>query len=76
MSNPEIKPMLLSIGWEFAADVDGDGNVTGDDFVAFTECMSGPLLAMPPDCDAADFDADNDADLVDLRTFQHAFGTQ
>ena len=28
MSSPEIKPTLQSIGWTFAADLDGDGDVS------------------------------------------------
>lgn len=64
-----------------AADTDCDGDIDGDDFLAFEACLSGPdvnVTPLPPmttqDChDAFDGDADADIDLIDLSAFQLQF---
>jgi hypothetical protein len=73
MSNPEIRPMLQSIGWTFDGDLDGDGFVDGTDFTMFAGCMTGPDATYTTGCDGADLVADSHIDLSDLAVFQTAF---
>ncbi len=60
-------------------DVDWDGDVDADDFVAFVDCLGGPSVTSPPvDCDpegfiAVDSDGDGDVDGWDVGAFQRAF---
>lgn len=54
-------------------DLDGDGDVDGDDFVLFCACMAGPEMTPPLDCGGADLDTDQDVDLRDLSGFQTLF---
>jgi hypothetical protein len=80
MANPEIRPMLLSIGWSFSGDFDDDGDVDLDDYARFEDCMTGPDEgSLPPGCPAADFaeadlDDDNDVDLFDFAVLEGLFG--
>jgi hypothetical protein len=76
MSNPEIKPMLQSIGWSFDADIDGNGDVDSQDFDVFAGCMSGPDASPSPGCEAADLNEDGAVDLADLAELQAAFTAQ
>ncbi len=60
-------------------DFDGDLDVDIDDFDAFTTCMGGPDVLVPPGgCGSTafgmgDFDCDGDSDLADFAAFQIAF---
>ncbi len=58
-----------------APDLDCDGDVDRDDFVAFLACAAGPgvSLAGLPACQKADLDGDGDADLADLAALQACF---
>lgn len=51
-------------------DINDDGLVNPDDFLAFTDCMLGPDIPLHIDCLAANLDADHDADLDDLAHLQ------
>jgi hypothetical protein len=46
----------------------------------FTSCMTGPgtgeKALLPPECQAVDFDADGDVDLLDFKAFQIGAGAQ
>lgn len=57
-------------------DCDGNGVVNLDDYSGLRLCT---LLSAggspPPFCVCVDFDADNDTDLIDFRTFQIAYST-
>ena len=64
-------------------DADCDGDIDGDDQLAFEDCFSGPegtiVPSQPPltesSCTAAfDFDEDGDIDASDAAVFQDAFG--
>ncbi len=57
-------------------DFDQDGDVDGDDFAIFADCLAGPDVASEPGCAEADPDGDGDADLVDFVTFQESFTGQ
>lgn len=76
MSNPDIKPMLQSIGWTLEGDLDGDCDVDSEDFSALAGCMAGPDDPYTPGCNGADLDDDGDVDLADFATFQAAFTGQ
>jgi hypothetical protein len=64
-----------------SADYDSDAEVTLDDFYFFHECLSnrrpgingGPGQDSGPGCRFADFDLDNDVDLLDAAEFQLNF---
>ena len=56
-------------------DADGDGIVGSGDFNALPVCATGPeVFTVGQDCEAFDFDDDQDIDLLDLARFQEAFG--
>jgi hypothetical protein len=73
MSNPEIRPAVQAMGWTFDGDLDGDTDVDGGDFLDFVECVSGPDVALPAGCGAADLDGDGDVDAFEISIFQVAF---
>ena len=54
-------------------DLDGDGDVDLDDFLRFADCLSGPGVAYPVGCEAADMEGGNDVDEADFAVFQAAF---
>ena len=64
-----------------SGDYDSDAEVTLDDFYFFHECLSnrrpgingGPRMGAGPGCRFADFDFDNDVDLLDVAEFQLNF---
>jgi hypothetical protein len=70
-----VTPQPFTIlGTSLAGDHDGDGDVDGDDFAEFPECMTGPDGSpLPPGCSVFDFDTDEDVDLPDFALFQTAF---
>jgi hypothetical protein len=64
------------------ADIDGDGDVDLDDWVAFLDCMddkctntclTGPATDVPEACRASDLDCDDAVDLRDVALFQDVF---
>lgn len=55
-------------------DSDSDGDVDLTDFLAFTDCLTGPTQAgVPAECCMFDAYSDCDVDLEDLAIFQMAF---
>lgn len=62
---------------DLPGDADGDGAVTFDDWLYFTDCMTGPCdvpicappLYLDPCCWLRDFDDDGDVDLRDYAVF-------
>ncbi len=54
-------------------DLDGDGDVTLDDWAIFAACVSGPEAPSPGGCDNAYLDGDADVDLEDVAAFQRFF---
>lgn len=74
MANPEIKPMLQSIGWTLTGDLDGDGEIDLTDYTLFEGCLTGPGEgALPPGCSDADLDGNGRVDLRDVAIFQQVF---
>jgi hypothetical protein len=75
MANPEIKPMLVDIGWSFGGDLNGDYTIDLADYALLAACVSGPdEPTIPPGCpperfDSSDLDNDDDVDLADLAIF-------
>jgi hypothetical protein len=75
--------LLAGCGSGVTGDVDGDGDVSLEDFAGFATCMSNgmcvdppcttPLFANPACCNA-DADADGDVDLSDFAAFTRVFG--
>ncbi len=64
-----------------SGDYDSDAEVASDDFYFFHECLSnrrpgingGPAQDAGPGCRFADFDFDDDVDLLDVAEFQLNF---
>lgn len=55
-------------------DADDDGDIDSDDYLVLESCLTGPLPGvLGAGCDAFDFDADANIDLVDLAQFAVAF---
>ena len=53
-------------------DLDHDRDIDLDDFELLPDCLLGPDVPLPPECDAT-IDPDGDADLADLALFQTLF---
>jgi hypothetical protein len=56
-------------------DLDGDGDVDGNDFITFSLCFNGSLNPPQSGCanDTADLDGDDDVDGNDFLTFSLCF---
>ena len=63
-------PLAVVALGHLPADLDGDGDVDGDDLNAFGDCMDGPDVSVDPACEPADQDGDSDADLSDYSSIQ------
>jgi hypothetical protein len=80
MRNPEIVPMLHSIGMFYDVDFDADGDVDYDDLLSFLDCVAGPEVTTPPAgvppqvFDASNLDTDEDVDLHDFAILQRLGG--
>lgn len=75
MSNPEIAPMMQSIGMFYEADFNHSGSVDAADLNPFATCLAGPDNGVPSGVSAttfnlADLDNDGDVDLNDTAIFQ------
>ena len=57
-----------------AGDCDGDGDVDGNDFNQFADCLAGPEATPPGGCECADRDGDDDVDVADFAAFALNFG--
>jgi hypothetical protein len=81
MANPEIKPMLVDIGWSFTGDLNSDTHIDLTDYALLAGCMSGPDVSTPPpgcapeSFDSADLDDDHDVDVADMAIFSRLFET-
>ena len=53
-------------------DLDDDGDVDADDFIVFSDCLTGPEVPLLAGCYFADLDRDGDVDLADFAAFAHA----
>jgi hypothetical protein len=71
-------PPIVDMGaYEFRpGDCGHDGDVDGDDFVEFENCLRGPSGEFPPSCECFDLDGDGRVDLGDFATFQVGFTGQ
>jgi hypothetical protein len=77
MSNPEIRPMLDAIGFEFEPDLDHDGVLTPVDGLAALDHLAGPDLSPLGDSEAGmacDQDGDGDVDAADWAGLHVRFG--
>jgi hypothetical protein len=54
-------------------DLDVDGDVDTQDFIATAICLNGPGNGLVPGCGALDLDGDFDVDLRDVGAFQTIF---
>jgi hypothetical protein len=54
-------------------DFDHDCDVDLDDYTAFRDCFSGPMVHDAPGCEAKDLDGDNDVDMLDFGLFQRCY---
>ena len=54
-------------------DLDHDRDIDLDDFELLPDCLLGPDVPLPPECDAYDLDPDADVDLADFALFQTLF---
>ena len=81
MASPiDVHAMIMATaGGPIPGDIDSDGDVDLNDWIAVSKCAAGPDVTVPPiGCDLslyaiADIDADNDVDLNDLSEFSLAF---
>ncbi|MCP4590436.1 MAG: hypothetical protein GY842_06820 [bacterium] len=55
-------------------DLDADCDVDLIDYQIFAACLTGPEGGIPPDCSAANLEANADIDLRDFAYLQHLFG--
>jgi len=60
----------LALAPPVPGDIDGDGDVDGDDGAALMACLNGPEVAAPSGCAEADLDGDGDVDLTDCGVQQ------
>jgi hypothetical protein len=65
-----IEPVAAMFG-----DADDDGDVDYADWTALADCVAGPDLQMPLNCEIFDGDADGDVDLSDCAAFIRVFQT-
>lgn len=56
-----------------SGDYDSDGQVDGEDFYFFEECLLGSGVDAGPGCRFADFDFDTDVDCDDWASFKQAW---
>lgn len=56
-------------------DHDGDGDVDLQDVAAYLQCADGPAGPAAIDCQAFDWNGDQDVDFADFGQLQRAFGT-
>jgi hypothetical protein len=73
VAHSDINQLGILLSRPLSGDLDGDGDVDIDDFDLFADCISGPDVGFPPDCDLADLDGDGDVDLSDFAEFQSVF---
>ncbi|GMU21988.1 MAG: hypothetical protein AMXMBFR13_20760 [Phycisphaerae bacterium] len=66
---------VTSIDWYplSPADFDTDGDVDGQDLLAFDACASGPAMAVRAGCEGKDLDHDGDVDQEDFGVFQRCY---
>ncbi len=73
-SDPTTKPFLtITEASAYPGDHDADGDVDGADYLAFSDCLSGPGEAVDLDCHGFDFDNDTDVDYFDYAAFAGYF---
>ena len=64
-------------GGPVEGELDCDGDVDLDDFALFADCITGVGGDVSlTECAPADYDGDNDVDLIDVAVFQRLFGTE
>lgn len=79
MSNPEIAPMLQSIGMYADVDFNTDGNVNLLDMDLYFNAIASPNITTPPPgvpqqlFDLADLDGDADVDMFDFQIAQRLY---
>ncbi len=69
-NNPD---QIDAASWNGRGDGDGDSDVDLADFESFGNCLAGPNVTVPPECEIYDFDGDFDVDWSDLAGFQKVF---
>ena len=57
-----------------SGDLDGDGELNGEDIALFVGCLNGPAIPTEPACFSADSEFDNRVDLHDAAIFQQLVG--
>ena len=69
----ETKVDLIEV-FPSLGDCSADGLIDINDLPCFIDCLTGPAVTRPEDCEVTDMDENGTVDLLDFAILQHRFG--